>query len=95
MRPSICHSTLRGTEFQTRVWEALKTIPAGTTVSYTFLAEQIGAPRAAPLIAQACAVNSLAVAVPCHRAVPTLGDLTGYRWGTDRRRALLEREARK
>ena len=86
---------IRGTDFQMRVWDALQQVPAGTTVSYTFLAEQIGAPNAVRAVAQACAANPLAVAVPCHRAVGANGDLAGYRWGIERKRALLEREARK
>jgi AraC family transcriptional regulator of adaptative response/methylated-DNA-[protein]-cysteine methyltransferase len=85
---------VRGTDFQMRVWDALKKVPPGTTVSYTFLAEQIGAPNAARAVAQACAANPLAVAIPCHRAVSASGDLAGYRWGVDRKRALLERETR-
>jgi AraC family transcriptional regulator, regulatory protein of adaptative response / methylated-DNA-[protein]-cysteine methyltransferase len=83
---------VRGTDFQMRVWDALQKVPAGTTVSYTFLAEQIGAPNAARAVAQACAANPLAVAIPCHRAVCASGDLSGYRWGVERKRALLERE---
>lgn len=86
---------IRGTDFQMRVWDALQKVPAGTTVSYTFLAEQIGAPTAVRAVAQACAANPLAIAIPCHRAVRADGDLAGYRWGTERKRALLEREARK
>jgi AraC family transcriptional regulator, regulatory protein of adaptative response / methylated-DNA-[protein]-cysteine methyltransferase len=85
---------IRGTDFQMRVWDALQNVPAGTTVSYTFLAEQIGAPTAVRAVAQACAANPLAVAIPCHRAVRADGDLAGYRWGTERKRALLEREAK-
>ena len=83
---------VRGTDFQMRVWDALQKVPAGTTVSYTFLAEQIGAPNAARAVAQACAANPLAVAIPCHRAVCASGDLSGYRWGAERKRALLDRE---
>jgi AraC family transcriptional regulator of adaptative response/methylated-DNA-[protein]-cysteine methyltransferase len=85
---------IRGTDFQMRVWDALQQVPAGTTVSYTFLAEQIGAPNAVRAVAQACATNPLAVAIPCHRAVGANGDLAGYRWGIERKRALLEREAK-
>jgi AraC family transcriptional regulator of adaptative response/methylated-DNA-[protein]-cysteine methyltransferase len=84
---------IRGTEFQMRVWNALKNIPAGTTVSYASLAKQIGAPHEVRAVAQACAANPLAVAIPCHRAVQANGELTGYRWGVERKRALLEREA--
>jgi AraC family transcriptional regulator of adaptative response/methylated-DNA-[protein]-cysteine methyltransferase len=86
---------IRGTEFQLSVWEALQKVPAGTTVSYTFLAEQIGAPTAVRAVARACAANSLAVAIPCHRAVRSNGDLAGYRWGIERKRMLLNREANK
>jgi AraC family transcriptional regulator of adaptative response/methylated-DNA-[protein]-cysteine methyltransferase len=86
---------IRGTDFQMRVWDALRKVPAGTTVSYTFLAEQIGAPNAVQDVAQACATNPLAVAIPCHRAVRANGDLAGYRWGIERKRALLERETKK
>jgi AraC family transcriptional regulator, regulatory protein of adaptative response / methylated-DNA-[protein]-cysteine methyltransferase len=85
---------IHGTDFQMRVWDALQKVPAGTTVSYTFLAEQIGAPEAVRAVAQACAANHLAVAIPCHRAVCANGDLAGYRWGIERKRALLEREAK-
>jgi len=86
---------IRGTDFQLRVWEALQKVPAGTTVSYTFLAEQIGAPKAVRAVARACAANSLAVAIPCHRAVRSNGELAGYRWGIERKRTLLNREAKK
>jgi AraC family transcriptional regulator of adaptative response/methylated-DNA-[protein]-cysteine methyltransferase len=85
---------IRGTDFQMRVWDALQRVPAGTTVSYAFLAEQIGAPGAVRAVAQACAANPLAVAIPCHRAACANGGLSGYRWGTERKRALLEREAK-
>jgi AraC family transcriptional regulator of adaptative response/methylated-DNA-[protein]-cysteine methyltransferase len=85
---------IRGTDFQKRVWDALQQVPAGTTVSYAALAEQIGAPNAVAAVAEACAANRLAIAIPCHRAVRAQGDLAGYRWGIERKRALLEREAR-
>ena len=84
---------LRGTDFQQRVWEALRTVPAGSTASYTDIAESIGAPKAAKDVAEACASNMIAVAVPCHRIVRKDGGLSGYRWGVRRKRALLEREA--
>lgn len=84
---------VRGTEFQMTVWDALQTVPAGKTVSYASLAQQIGAPHEQAAVAQACAVNPLAVAIPCHRAVGAAGELAGYRWGIERKRALLEREA--
>lgn len=84
---------VRGTAFQRRVWQALRSIPAGETVSYRRLAERIGAPKAARAVARACAANALAVAVPCHRVVRADGALSGYRWGVERKRALLDREA--
>lgn len=86
---------IRGTVFQQRVWQALRQIPAGQTVSYSELAERIGAPRAVRAVAGACAANALAVAVPCHRVVRSDGQLSGYRWGVERKRALLAREAGK
>ncbi len=85
---------VRGTAFQERVWRALGEIPAGATVSYTELAERIGAPSAVRAVAQACARNRLAVAIPCHRVVRNDGALSGYRWGVERKRALLAREQR-
>ncbi len=85
---------VRGTAFQQRVWQALREIPAGRTMSYTEVAERIGAPRAVRAVAAACAANALAVAIPCHRVVRIDGGLSGYRWGVERKRALLERETR-
>lgn len=84
----------RGTEFQRRVWQALRQIPAGSTASYSDIARRLGMPKSARAVAQACAANALAVVVPCHRAVRSDGSLSGYRWGVERKRALLEREAR-
>jgi AraC family transcriptional regulator of adaptative response/methylated-DNA-[protein]-cysteine methyltransferase len=84
---------VRGTAFQQRVWQELRTIPAGATASYTDIAKRIGAPKAARGVAQACAANPIAVAVPCHRVVRSDGGLSGYRWGVERKRALLDREA--
>lgn len=84
---------IRGTAFQQRVWKALSRIPAGKTASYSEIASRIGAPRAVRAVAQACAANALAVAIPCHRVVRTDGDLSGYRWGVERKRTLLDREA--
>lgn len=84
---------IRGTAFQHRVWQALRRVPAGETVTYSDLARSIGAPRAARAVAGACADNPLAVAVPCHRVVRADGGLAGYRWGLERKRALLAREA--
>jgi AraC family transcriptional regulator of adaptative response/methylated-DNA-[protein]-cysteine methyltransferase len=83
---------VRGTAFQERVWEALRGLPAGTTASYTEIARRIGAPRAVRAVAQACAANRLAVAIPCHRVVRTDGALSGYRWGVHRKAALLAAE---
>jgi AraC family transcriptional regulator of adaptative response/methylated-DNA-[protein]-cysteine methyltransferase len=83
---------VRGTAFQQRVWQALRKIPAGSTISYSELAARIGSPRATRGVARACASNTLAVAIPCHRVVRNDGDLSGYRWGVDRKRALLQKE---
>jgi AraC family transcriptional regulator of adaptative response/methylated-DNA-[protein]-cysteine methyltransferase len=82
-----------GTAFQQRVWQALKEIPAGETTTYTEVARRIGAPNSVRAVAGACAANPVAVAIPCHRVVRTDGALSGYRWGVERKRALLEREA--
>jgi AraC family transcriptional regulator of adaptative response/methylated-DNA-[protein]-cysteine methyltransferase len=84
---------VRGTAFQQRVWQALRDIPAGSTASYAEVARRIGEPKAVRAVAQACASNPLAVAIPCHRVVRTDGALSGYRWGVERKRALLQREA--
>jgi AraC family transcriptional regulator of adaptative response/methylated-DNA-[protein]-cysteine methyltransferase len=84
---------VRGTAFQQRVWQALRDIPAGSTQTYSQVATTIGAPTAVRAVAAACAANTLAVAIPCHRVVRTDGSLFGYRWGVARKRALLEREA--
>ncbi|WP_353192442.1 bifunctional DNA-binding transcriptional regulator/O6-methylguanine-DNA methyltransferase Ada [Pandoraea pnomenusa] len=83
---------VRGTAFQQRVWQALREVPAGETASYAQIAERIGAPRAVRAVAQACASNKLAVAIPCHRIVRNDGALSGYRWGVERKRALLAQE---
>jgi len=83
---------VRGTAFQQRVWQALRAVPAGATVSYSEIAGRIGAPTAQRAVAQACGANTLAVAIPCHRVVRNDGALSGYRWGVERKRALLERE---
>lgn len=82
-----------GTPFQKRVWHALQEIPAGTTATYTDVAERIGSPRAVRAVASACAANLIAVAIPCHRVVRRDGGLSGYRWGTHRKRFLLSVEA--
>ncbi len=84
---------LRGTAFQQRVWQALRKIPAGTTATYTEIAKRIGRPKAVRAVAQACAGNAIAVAIPCHRVVRLDGGLSGYRWGVARKRALLAKEA--
>ena len=84
---------IRGTAFQQRVWQALRDIPTGETVSYADIARRIGAPKSVRAVAGACAANTLAVAIPCHRVVRTDGALSGYRWGIDRKRALLTTEA--
>jgi len=83
----------QGTAFQQRVWQALREIPAGETASYADIAGRIGSPNAARAVAQACAANPVAVAIPCHRVVRNDGSLSGYRWGVERKRALLDREA--
>ncbi len=86
---------VRGTAFQQKVWQALSTVRAGETVSYADIAARIGAPKAVRAVAQACAANHVAVAIPCHRVVLNDGALGGYAWGIERKRALLERESRK
>ena len=83
---------VRGTTFQQRVWQALREIPAGSTATYAEIATRIGVPRAVRAVAQACAANPIAVAIPCHRVVRSDGGLSGYRWGVERKRRLLERE---
>jgi AraC family transcriptional regulator of adaptative response/methylated-DNA-[protein]-cysteine methyltransferase len=85
---------VRGTAFQQRVWRALTEIPVGETVSYAEIAKRIGSPKSVRAVAQACAANALAVAIPCHRVVRNDGALSGYRWGVERKRALLDREAK-
>lgn len=85
---------IRGTAFQQRVWQALREVPAGSTASYTEIAERIGAPKSVRAVAQACAANALALAIPCHRVVRNDGGLSGYRWGVERKRELLDREAK-
>lgn len=83
---------IRGTAFQQRVWQALRDIPLGSTASYSQIAEKIGAPKAVRAVAGACAANWLAVAIPCHRVVKNDGQLSGYRWGVERKKALLDQE---
>jgi AraC family transcriptional regulator, regulatory protein of adaptative response / methylated-DNA-[protein]-cysteine methyltransferase len=84
---------IRGTAFQQRVWQALREIPVGQTVSYLQVANRIGAPKAVRAVGAAVGANPLAVAIPCHRVIRHDGSLCGYRWGVDRKRALIEREA--
>jgi AraC family transcriptional regulator of adaptative response/methylated-DNA-[protein]-cysteine methyltransferase len=83
----------RGTAFQQRVWQALREIPAGSTASYSDIANRLGAPTSVRAVAQACGANALAVAIPCHRVIRSDGRLSGYRWGVERKRDLLQREA--
>lgn len=84
---------VRGTVFQQRAWQALREIPPGSTATYGEIATRIGAPRAVRAVAQACAANPIAVAIPCHRVVRSDGRLSGYRWGVGRKKVLLQREA--
>jgi AraC family transcriptional regulator, regulatory protein of adaptative response / methylated-DNA-[protein]-cysteine methyltransferase len=84
---------IRGTAFQQRVWAALRAIPPGKTATYKEIARAIGQPAAVRAVAQACGANPLAVAIPCHRVVRADGDLSGYRWGVERKRKLIDREA--
>jgi len=86
---------VRGTVFQRKVWDALLKIPSGSTASYAEIARRIGEPMAVRAVAGACAANAIAIAIPCHRVVRSDGSLSGYRWGVERKRALLLREARK
>ncbi len=85
---------MRGRAFQHRVWQALREIPVGTSATYSEIAERIGMPKAVRAVAAACAANKIAVAIPCHRVVRDDGSLSGYRWGVDRKRALIAREAK-
>jgi AraC family transcriptional regulator, regulatory protein of adaptative response / methylated-DNA-[protein]-cysteine methyltransferase len=84
---------IRGTAFQRRVWRALQRISAGTTVSYAEIAKRIASPKSVRAVAGACAANNIAVAIPCHRVVRTDGSLSGYAWGIDRKRHLIDRES--
>ena len=84
---------VQGTAFQHRVWRALREIPPGRTATYAEVARRIGSPKSVRAVANACATNALAVAIPCHRVVRRDGAVSGYRWGVERKRALLEREA--
>lgn len=82
-----------GTPFQQRVWDVLRTIPRGATITYTALARRLGQPTSARAVATACAANAIALCIPCHRVVRADGTLAGYRWGVERKRALLDKEA--
>ncbi|RNJ47304.1 cysteine methyltransferase [Mesorhizobium erdmanii] len=82
-----------GTPFQQRVWEVLRAIPCGATITYTALARRLGRPNGARAVATACAANAIALGIPCHRVIRTDGTLSGYRWGIERKRALLDKEA--
>lgn len=84
----------QGTPFQQRVWDMLRAIPCGTTITYTALARRLGQPNGARAVATACAANAIALGIPCHRVLRTDGTLAGYRWGIERKRVLLDREAR-
>jgi AraC family transcriptional regulator of adaptative response/methylated-DNA-[protein]-cysteine methyltransferase len=84
---------IKGTAFQRRVWQVLRDIPPGSTASYADVAARLGSPKAVRAVAQACASNSIAVAIPCHRVIRSDGGLSGYRWGVARKQALLVREA--
>jgi AraC family transcriptional regulator, regulatory protein of adaptative response / methylated-DNA-[protein]-cysteine methyltransferase len=84
---------IRGTAFQQRGWRALQEIPPGRTISYAEIARRIGMPKAVRAVAGACAANNHAVAIPCHRVVRNDGTLSGYAWGVDKKRILLDREA--
>jgi AraC family transcriptional regulator of adaptative response/methylated-DNA-[protein]-cysteine methyltransferase len=85
---------LQGSTFQLRVWQALRAVPAGTTVSYAELARRLGVPKSVRAVASAVAANPVAVAIPCHRVIRSDGALSGYRWGVERKRTLLAREGR-
>jgi O-6-methylguanine DNA methyltransferase len=82
-----------GTRFQRRVWDALRTIPCGATVTYAALARRIGEPNGARAVASACAANAIVLGIPCHRVIRSGGTLSGYRWGVELKRALLNKEA--
>jgi AraC family transcriptional regulator of adaptative response/methylated-DNA-[protein]-cysteine methyltransferase len=84
---------VRGTTFQQRVWQAIREIPPGKTSTYAEIADRVGVPGAVRAVAQACAANPVAVAIPCHRVIRRDGSLSGYRWGIERKGALLQREA--
>ena len=91
-RPFDLPLDIGGTDFQKKVWQALREIPPGTITSYSQVAQSIGAPKSLRAAAGACAANVLAIAIPCHRVLRSNGSLSGYRWGMERKRILLERE---
>jgi O-6-methylguanine DNA methyltransferase len=84
---------IRGTHFQKRVWTALCGVPSGSTITYAALAARIGEPKTARAVANACAANAIALAIPCHRVIRKDGTFSGYRWGEERKRVLIAREA--
>lgn len=84
---------IQGTAFQQRVWEVLRQIPSGETLTYAQVAQRLGDPKAVRAVAGACAANRIAVVIPCHRVIRSDGGLSGYRWGVERKRTLLAREA--
>jgi AraC family transcriptional regulator of adaptative response/methylated-DNA-[protein]-cysteine methyltransferase len=92
-RPHTLPLDKSGTAFQQEVWDTLPTIPPGTTSTYQALADQLGKPKSVRAVANACGKNPWAIAIPCHRVIGSNGTLTGYRWGVERKQALLEREA--
>jgi O-6-methylguanine DNA methyltransferase len=83
---------IRGTPFQCRVWDALRTIAFGKPLTYAQLARRVSGPKSLPAIAQACAENPIALAIPCHRVMGTSGSTAGYRWGIERKQALINKE---
>ncbi|MDH7794639.1 MULTISPECIES: methylated-DNA--[protein]-cysteine S-methyltransferase [unclassified Beijerinckia] len=85
--------TMHGTSFQKRVWAAIRQVPVGSTITYTELAQRIGAPQAVRAVGSACAANVTALAIPCHRVIRSDGTLASYRWGVNRKRRLLDLEA--
>ena len=91
-KPASLPLDLQGTIFQRRVWEALRRIPPGETTTYSELAKAIGQPTASRAVAGACAANPVAILIPCHRVIRKDGHISGYRWGQDRKRRLLDQE---
>ncbi len=87
------HLMVRGTNFQIKVWQALLAIPSGKTVSYGSIAKKIGRPKAVRAVGSACGKNTIGYLIPCHRVLTASGDLGGYRWGIDRKAAILAHES--